>query len=498
MNKRYKSYIEHAQKVADINAAIAVLSWDKEVNLPKKAAKFRSQQVATLSGMVHELSTDQSFIKTVNELSQADLAFDEARNIQQTKRGLEKSMKFDTAFVIEKSKVVSACFHAWLQAREKNDHKIFLEPLSQLVDIVKQESEILGYKEHPYDAMLDLYEQDLTVSQLEKVFNPLKVELANILNKIKTAPQVDDQFLKQHFDKDQQWAFGLYILKSMGYDFDHGRQDFSAHPFTISFNPEDVRVTTRIDENDFLNMTWSCIHEGGHALYEQGLPSESYGLPLGNSISLGIHESQSRLWENNVGRSKSFWMFHYPKLQEYFPEQLGSVGLNDFYKAINKIETNLIRTEADEIHYHLHVIIRYEIEKALMSGDLKVKDIRDAWNEKYKSYLGVNVPDDNMGFLQDIHWSHGSIGYFPTYSIGSLYAAQFFNQIQKDTSGLDGSIQQGDTSQILTWLRTNIHQHGQRYSALDLCKMLTEDSLNAEHFIRYVKAKYGEIYNIEL
>ena len=498
MDTLYQEYTNHLKKIADLNAAIAVLSWDKEVNLPKKSAVFRSQQVATLSGMVHEMSTDKKFVRLLEDIDEEALSFDQKRNISQTKRSLEKSLKFDTAFVIEKSKVVSECFHAWLKARENNDHKLFLDPLNKLIDKVREEAEILSYDDHPYDAMLDLYEQDLKVADLESLFNPLKEELAQLLSKIKSADQVEDQFLKQYFDKDKQWDFGLYILRSMGYDFDYGRQDISTHPFTISFSPQDVRVTTRIDEQDFLNMTWSCIHEGGHALYEQGLPSESYGLPLGNSISLGIHESQSRLWENNVGRSLNFWKYQYPKLQSFFPEQLNHISLEKFYKGINRIESNLIRTEADEIHYHLHVIIRYEIEKALMEGALQVHDIKDAWNAKYQSYMGLTPPDDNTGFLQDIHWSHGSIGYFPTYSIGSLYAAQFFAQIRKEHSGLRDQIAQGDTSTVLTWLREHIHAHGQRYSAADLCKQLTGEVLNAQYFIDYLKTKYAEIYNIAL
>ena len=437
----YQSYKSTVQKIADVGASIAVLSWDKEVNLPKGSAAFRSQQIATLSGISHEMTTNPDFVDLVKTLKEdLSLSNAEKRNVSQTWIGLEKSMKFDTAFVVKKSETVSKCFHAWIEAKQKNDHSIFLKPLGNLITIVREEAEILGYSDHPYNAMLDLYEPKLTVQKLEQLFNPLKKSLGDIISKIKSADQVDDSFLRKYYNKDDQWTFGLAVLEKMGYDFNTGRQDISAHPFTISFSPQDVRVTTRVDENDMANMLWSCIHEGGHGLYEQGLPTEQYGLPLGSAISLGIHESQSRLWENNIGRSYNYWQSVYPQLQTTFPDQLLEVGLKEFYKGINRIEPNLIRTEADELHYHFHVIIRYEIEKAIMSGDLEVADIKDAWNEKYASYLGVTVPDDANGFLQDVHWSHGSFGYFPTYSIGSLYAAQIFHTIEKEIPDIQESI----------------------------------------------------------
>lgn len=499
MNSNYQSYKSELQKIQDLGAAIALMSWDKEVYLPSNSAQFRSRQIATLSGMAHEMGTSETLVNLINQLKSDDsLSATEMRNVKQSARSLEKQLKFDTEFVVNKSKTVSKCFHAWIEAKQKNDHSIFIQPMADLMEIVREEAEILGYEHHPYDAMLDLYEPKLTVQKLEAVFNPLKEELSKITSQIRSANQVDDGFLKQHYPKDQQWDFGIEVLKQIGYDMTKGRQDISEHPFTISFSPEDVRVTTRIDEQDMANMLWSCIHEGGHALYEQGLPSDQYGLPLGSAISLGIHESQSRLWENNVGRSIEFWKYHYPALKDVFPQNLGDVSLTQFYHAINKIEPNLIRTEADELHYHLHVIIRYEIEKELMSKQLEVKDIKEAWNAKYKSYLGVDVPDDANGFLQDVHWSHGSIGYFPTYSIGSLYAAQFYAKISETIPGIKAQVKSGDTSQILNWLRENIHQHGQMYDAEDLCEKITGKGLDSRFFLDYVKVKYGEIYGINL
>jgi carboxypeptidase Taq len=496
MNENYKNYTSEMSKIADVGHSIAVLQWDKEVNLPKGSAAFRSQQIATLSSIAHELFTGKKFSDLLDKLTNDESLTElEKRNVYLTKKEHEKSTKFTTEFIVNKSKTISKCFQHWMEARDKNNSENYLASLTKLVDIVREEAEILGYEKHPYDALLDYYEPNLTVEKLDALFTPLKKELQIILKKIGSQAQVDNSILHKNYPKDTQWKFGLKVLENMGYDFNKGRQDISTHPFTTSFSSEDVRVTTRIDEQDLGNMTWSCIHEGGHALYEQGLSPENYGLPLGKYISLGIHESQSRLWENNVGRSRNYWSQMLPVLKSHFPDQLKNTNLEDFYKAINKVAPNLIRTEADELHYHLHVIIRYEIEKELMEKTLEVKDIKEAWNKKYKDYLNIDVPDDKNGFLQDVHWSHGSIGYFPTYSIGSLYAAQFFDKASKDIIGLHALIKQGDNTQLLDWLRKNIHQHGQQFDAEELCARITGEGLNAKYFIDYVNKKYKDIYD---
>jgi carboxypeptidase Taq len=288
----------------------------------------------------------------------------------------------------------------------------------------------------------------------------------------------------------------MELIRKLGFDFDAGRQDLSEHPFTTNFSAHDVRITTRISENDLSNMTWSCIHEVGHALYEQGLPVEEYGLPLGEYASLSIHESQSRLWENNVGRSEAFWQFHMPLLKKWFPGELGGLPEHDFYKGINKVQSTLIRTEADELTYHFHVMIRYEIEKLLIEGALEIKDIPAYWNEQYEKYLGITVPDDKQGCLQDVHWSHGSFGYFPTYSLGSLYAAQFFNAAKKQIPSLENDITNGNTETLLKWLRGNIHRHGRRFTGTQLCEHITGEALDIRYFLDYAAKKYGDIYQL--
>jgi carboxypeptidase Taq len=306
---------------------------------------------------------------------------------------------------------------------------------------------------------------------------------------------VDDRFLKQHFPKDVQWDWSMHLLKELHFDFESGRQDLSEHPFSISFGATDVRVTTRVDEQDFASMTWSCIHEAGHALYEQGLPQEQYGLPLGEACSYSIHESQSRLWENNVGRSRQYWQHYFPEVKSRFGEQFRSVDAEAFYRAINKVEPSLVRTEADELTYHFHVYIRYELEKKLLAGELKAKDIPAYWNEQYRQLLGVEVPDDKRGCLQDVHWSHGSFGYFPTYSLGSFYAAQFYKEgcAALQISAVSNKEQ---SAALLNWLRKEVHAKGRYYTSEELCRRVTGKSLDVGAFVDYLLEKYRSIYTL--
>ena len=354
---------------------------------------------------------------------------------------------------------------------------------------------MLGYEGHPYNALMNEYDRGLTVNIVDNIFKNLRPALSEILDSVRQHRQVEDDFLHQSFNKDRQWEYGMDMLKKIGFDFDSGRQDISIHPFTTNFSNADVRVTTRIDENDFSNMTWSCIHEGGHALYEQGLPGEHYGLPLSEYCSLSIHESQSRIWENNIGRGKAFWQHNFPALKTFFPDQLKNVTQEKFFKGINKVQPSLIRTEADELTYHFHVMIRYEIEKLLLEGTISVKDISAYWNELYSKYLGITVPDDLHGYLQDIHWSHGSFGYFATYSTGSLYAAQLYAAIKKEHPNMEDQIALGDTKDVFNWLRKNIHSKGRFFTSEELCREATGAYLDAKYFIDYATEKYQDIYS---
>lgn len=497
VQERYKEYRERMRKIADVRSANALLQWDQETYLPPKGAALRGQQISTLSELAHGLFTDPDLGDLLHALADSpDLSEDQRRNVQLTREDYTRNQKYSSAFVRRLSDQVNRTFHSWIEARRQNSFALYVADLEALVALKREEAAFLGYQGHPYDALLDEFEKGATVAQLDSTFTGLLPRLKSLLDRIAAAPQVDDSFLRQSFPKQQQWDWGMMLIRELGFDFDAGRQDISEHPFSTSFGSTDVRITTRIDENDFGNMTWSCIHETGHALYEQGLLPENYGLPLGEACSYSIHESQSRLWENNVGRGKAFWTHYFPLLKARFPAQLSAVDLESFYRGINKVQPSLIRTEADEITYHFHVAIRYELEKKLIGGDLSVGDIPAFWNDAYQKWLGVTVPDDKHGCLQDVHWSHGSFGYFPTYSLGSFYAAQFFDTAGGEISGLAESIGQGDTSQLLSWLRKKIHPIGRKYPSEVLCRQVTAQSLSIDRFIGYLEKKYAGIYQL--
>lgn len=490
----YQQYVNYMQSVADIQYAAAVLQWDQETYMPAKSAPTRARQLATLSVLAHEKLSSNTLEKLLNELlDHPQLNEKQQKNVALSYKDYQKQKKYTPQFVEQLSNASSVAFNAWVKARKENNFSFFKEPLHNMVQLKQQEAAILGYQQHAYNALLNEYEPGCSVNFLDNLFSTLEKPLKALIDKANQLKPIDTSFLKQHFCKTKQWEWGMYLLKALHFDFEAGRQDISEHPFTTNFSSKDVRLTTRIDEHDFANITWSCIHELGHGLYEQGLPEEEYGLPLGTYASLAIHESQSRLWENNVGRSLAFWQYYYPKLQTYFPEQLQVVSVVDFFKAINKISPSLIRTEADELTYHAHIQIRYNIEKLLIEGTLAVNDLPYYWNEQYKQYLNVIVPDDLNGVLQDVHWSHGSFGYFPTYSLGSLYAAQFYAAFIKENSSFIQQLENGNTLSLLQWLRQKIHVQGRYYNSNELCSNITQQTLNVEYFINYMQQKIDTI-----
>lgn len=492
----YTEYADRMRKIADVKYAAAVLEWDQETYLPPKGAEYRGRQLASLSEIAHEWFTAATLGDLLQELLQrGDLPEDQRRNAELSLEDYNKQKKFSPAFIRRLSETSSRSFHSWLQARAANSFSLFENDLGAMVGLKKEEAELAGYEQHPYNALLDNFEKGCTIALLDKVFAAVRSPLKDLLDRIAARPPVDDSFLRGDYPRQPQWDFGMGLIRQLGFDFDAGRQDLSEHPFTTSFNARDVRITTRVDDRDFSHMTWSCIHETGHALYEQGLPIEYYGLPLGEYASLSIHESQSRLWENNVGRSFAWWQTIYPRLQTTFPQPLKGVTVRDFYKGINKVAPSLIRTEADEVSYHFHVMIRYQLEKSLLDGSLAVADIPHWWKDKYAAWLGVTVPDDKRGCLQDVHWSHGSFGYFPTYSLGSFYAAQFFSAAENQDLTIKPTLQEGRSEPLLKWLRTHIHRHGRRYTSEQLCELATGEPLNIRYFLDYLLDKYVNIYN---
>ena len=492
----YEQYKTKMQKIADVKYASAVLQWDQETYLPPKGNDGRGRQIATLGEIAHQQFTNEKLGALLLELNaKEDLLPGQKRNAQLSLEDYNRNKKLTSQFVRQLSEAVTKAYHAWAEARTKNSFATFQQPLHNLIQLKKQEADMLGYVQHPYNALMNDYDKGLTVATVDRIFDGLKPRLLQLLDSIKDKPAVDNSFLHQHFSKDDQWKFGMEILKRIGFDFEAGRQDISLHPFTTNFSSKDVRVTTRIDENDFGNMTWSCIHEGGHALYEQALPDDEYGLPMGEYCSLSIHESQSRLWENCIGRGLSFWQHNFKLLQTLFPKQLAGLSVQQFYSGINKVAPSLIRTEADELTYHFHVMIRYEIEKMLIEGSISTTDIPAYWNEHYQKYLGVTVPDDKRGCLQDIHWSHGSFGYFATYSLGSMYATQLYAAIEKENPSVEKEIGAGNYHAVHQWLKNNIYQHGRYFSSEELCKKATGELLNPTYFIRYATTKFNQVYS---
>ncbi len=493
-----EDYRSRMQKIADLKFSSAVLQWDQETYLPPKGAEFRGQQIATLTELAHQFFTDKELGSLLEEVvNRNDLTVAEKRNFELTREDFIKQQKFTPAFVRRLSEATHRSFHNWIKARKENNFRFFADDLDTLVTLKIEEAELLGYEGHPYNALLNDHDKGATVDLLSKTFTSIKEPLKDLLKKIQQAEPINDSFLKQNYPKDNQWQFGLQVIKDMGYDMEAGRQDIAEHPFTISFSSNDVRVTTRIDENDLSNMVWSCIHEAGHALYEQGLPADQYGLPLGEAASFSIHESQSRLWENHVGRSLSWCKYYLPILQKEFPKQLGAVSLEDFYRGINKVHPSFIRTEADELTYHFHVMIRYEIEKALLTKEIKAIDVPAYWNEKYFEYMNISVPDDKTGCLQDVHWSHGSFGYFPTYSLGSFYAAQFYRKAIIDHPSIDMEIKNGQFTSLLGWLKKEVFPFGRQYSSEELCLKISGEGLNTSYFLEYLHTKYQSIYHLD-
>lgn len=493
--KTYQDYKQHCSKIADLRYTLALMQWDQEVNMPPKGADMRAQQLATLSGMAHQLSSDPKFGECLSMLvDDASLSPEEKTNVVLSLKDFRRQEKYSQEFVERMSRATSKGFNAWQQARSAKDFSLFQSELEEIVIIKQEEATMQSEGGHLYNALLEEYEPGATVDMLDKLFVGVKSRLTELLDKVNGATAPKNIFEGKKFDKDRQWPLGLELLRQMGYDFDAGRQDLAPHPFCTNFNSNDVRVTTRVNEDDVFDMLSSCIHEGGHALYEQGLLPENYGLPAGNAISLGIHESQSRLWENNVGRSEAYWKANFGLLQNAFPQEFRGVNSSEVFKAVNIVAPSLIRVQADELTYHFHIMIRYEIEKALITGDLKVKDLPGAWNEMYHKYLGVRVPNDSVGVLQDIHWSYGSIGYFATYSLGSFYAAQFFKQAEKEIPGLATHIENGQLLPLKLWLNDKIHRHGRLLGAEELCKQVTGEGLQYEHFHSYLSGKLAQVY----
>ncbi|MBW2467336.1 MAG: carboxypeptidase M32 [Deltaproteobacteria bacterium] len=482
-----------ARELTDLNSILALLQWDQEVMLPHGGSEGRAGQISVLSSIVHRKITAPALGEILAELSEkpeelsaADLAL-----IRVMKREYDKNTKLPEKFVAEFSRLVSQALPVWVEARKKNGFGLFLPLLEKIISMSRQKADLLGYEEHPYDALLDLYEEGLTVSELDPLFTDLKDNLSQLLRRKlsqQQKPIPDITAGMPPMSVRDQVRFSEKILQEIGYDFNRGRQDISAHPFTTSLGHNDRRVTNRF-RPDSLEFIFSALHEGGHALYEQNIAGEYAETPLDEGVSLGIHESQSRLWENIIGRSYQFWEKYYPLLQELLPDQFRDVPLDDFVVYINKVHPGLIRVEADEVSYNLHVLIRFELEKGVLEGAFAAASLPALWNEKYKEYLDVDVDSDANGALQDIHWAHGSFGYFPTYTIGNLAAAQIWHKYCLFDPDYRQTLVQGKLDRIRNWLTENIYRYGALYTPAELLEKVCGEPLNSMFFIEYLKNK---------
>lgn len=495
-------------EIQRINSAASVLSWDQETYMPGGGGQARAEQIAVLEGLAHQKLVSPDIERLLSQW--VDPATGQAREepgdlwdepsrslLRETWRDFSRAKKLPSDFVVTLSRECSLAQQVWSEAKTQNTFAMFLPNLRTILALKREETQYLGYTDSPYNALLDEYEPGATIATLTPVFAQLKARLVPLLKNVtQSRVQVDDSILRQAYDHTRQLEFGRLVLTAMGYDFDRGRLDLSAHPFTTSFHPTDVRVTTRVYEHELQSCLFSCIHEGGHGLYDQGLDQQHYGTPLGDSVSLGIHESQSRLWENCVGRSRAFWRFFYPMLQQTFSGQLGTVNAEQFYAAINCVKPSLIRVEADELTYNLHIMLRFEIEQDLIDGKTQPDDLPAIWNQKMEEYLGIIPPTDAEGVLQDVHWSLGAFGYFPTYTLGNLYSVQFFEQAKMEIPHLEDEIAAGQLMTLRRWLEQKIHRWGRMFTPDHLSRRITGSSINPEPFLSYVEKKYGELYQL--
>jgi carboxypeptidase Taq len=488
-------------EISDLNAAASALGWDQQTYMPRGGAAARAEQLGTLVKLAHErLVSDQ--LGELLEAAAAEVASlsrdsDDVCLIRVARRDYDKARKVPSALVAELARAASQGLEIWVKAREAADFASFKPALQKILDLHRELARCLGYEEQLYDALLDQYEPGMKTSEVARIFSELRVGLVPLVQVIsEKVDSVDDSVLRRHYAESKQWNFGMGVIEHIGYDFERGRQDKSVHPFTTSFSINDVRITTRVDERFLPTALFGTLHECGHALYEQGISQGLERTPLASGASLGIHESQSRLWENLVGRSRGFWKFFFPQLRGLFSEHLSGVSLEGFYRAINRVEPSLIRVEADEVTYNLHVLLRFELEVDLLEGRLSLEDLPVVWNDKMQEYLGVLPLSDAQGVLQDVHWSNGLIGYFPTYSLGNLVSVQLFEKAQRQHPSISEEIERGQFTSLLGWLRENIHRHGKKFLPAHLVERATGQPLQAHPYLTYLRRKYSEIYSL--
>ncbi len=492
-------YLEKTRTLADLNASISVLNWDQETYMPSGSAGGRAEQVATLSGLAHQMATAPDYRNLIATLADPanGVGLEEWQRaaVRESKRDVDMAAKLPEEHVREFARAQSLAQHAWKRARAEKNFSLFSEQLAHLVDLKRHEAAYLGYAENPYDALIDLWEPGTTAAQLRPVFERLQAGTKVLLERARNSPRaVDDAVLFTDFNRDAQLQFARELVAKLGFDFNNGRVDLSAHPFCTSLGSNDVRLTTRIFADDLRSCLFGLVHEAGHGMYEQGFDQRYQRTSLAAGTSMGIHESQSLFWENMIARSAPFWQWAFPSLQTTFADRLGSLTAVDFYRAINVVKPSFIRIEADELTYNLHIILRFEIEDGLINGTIAVDDVPAIWNAKMEEYLGIVPADDAEGCLQDIHWSFGGFGYFPSYTLGKLYAAMFYRQLRSEVPDLEERIARGEFGDILAWLREKIHRWGRSKRASELVMDICGTPLSEEAFLDYMTRKVADVY----
>ncbi|MDY0038671.1 MAG: carboxypeptidase M32 [Desulforhabdus sp.] len=494
----YNWLLSHQTETTYLESMRNLLGWDQRTHMPARGHLHRANQLANITRFIHLRRTDPQIGEMLSAVEGTALLDDpcsvEAVNVREWRRSFDRAVKIPEKLAVELARVSSEAESFWRDARPRNDWTGFTKYLQRIVALKREEAELIGYSNEPYDALLDEYEPEETARSLEPLFAELRAGLVDLLGRIEgSSGQPNTSVLHGNFSVYEQESFAREVVECLGYDFAAGRLDPTAHPFSVDIGPGDVRITTRYDSTFLNTALFGAIHEAGHAIYQQGLPSEHWGTPMGQAVSLGIHESQSRLWENFVGRSLSFWKHFYPQAQRHFPT-LQNVKVEAFHSAVNEVRSSLIRTEADEVTYNLHILLRFELELAMLRGDLEVEDLPEAWNGKMEAYLGLTPPDFSSGVMQDIHWAIGAIGYFPTYTLGNLYAAQLFAKAEAELGSLQEQMGAGEFRPLLDWLRQNIHSQGSRYLPRDLIRQATGADLNSNHLIEYLETKYAVLY----
>jgi len=498
MEAKLQKLKDDLHEISDLSGAAALLGWDQQVNMPRGGAEDRGNQLGTLMTLIHNKATSPENGKLLDELEPygrtLDPDSDDARLIKVAAREFRKATRVPTKFVAEFAYVTTVAQGAWEEARHEDNFGKFQPHLEKIVEMRRQYADFFAPYTHVYDPLLDDFEAGMTTRDVQQIFGVVRPAQVELLKKIAARPQVDDSFLRKSFPEQGQWEFGVDVITRFGFDWNRGRQDKSVHPFTTSFGLGDVRITTRFDPERAASALFSTMHEGGHAMYEQGISPALGRTLLASGASLAVHESQSRLWENLVGRSLPFWKFFFPRLQAIFPEQVGKLDLMTFYRGINKVESSLIRVEADEATYNMHIMLRLELEIALMEGSLAVKDLPEAWNARMQEYLGIVPQSNRLGVLQDVHWSGGMIGYFPTYALGNLISCQLWEAMLKDIPDLDAQMERGEFAALRSWLRKNIHQHGAKFEPQELVMRATGSKIDPQPYLRYLQTKFGSIY----